>query len=211
MQALYEIVVEKIKGIIFSGKYAPNTRLNIEEMAAVCNCSKTPVREALKRLAAEDIISYKPQKGFYVKYLTFSEYLKKYEIQELLETYMIKKMAELPQFIDYEKLYSINENIAFLARSNKLVQIGEENEKFHETLYENYYNEFIVEDLKRLFAEVKVQRNLMFYYPKFVQNVVKEHELIIDALKRSDVAAAAKVMTLHYQSGREAIMFSQKW
>ena len=124
---------------------------------------------------------------------------------------MIKKMAELPQFIDYEKLYSINENIAFLARSNKLVQIGEENEKFHETLYENYYNEFIVEDLKRLFAEVKVQRNLMFYYPKFVQNVVKEHELIIDALKRSDVAAAAKVMTLHYQSGREAIMFSQKW
>lgn len=211
MQALYEIVVEKIKEIIFSGKYAPNTRLNIEEMAAVCNCSKTPVREALKRLAAEDIINYKPQKGFYVKYLTFSEYLKKYEIQELLETYMIKKMAELPQFIDYEKLYSINENIAFLARSNKLVQIGEENEKFHETLYENYYNEFIVEDLKRLFAEVKVQRNLMFYYPKFVQNVVKEHELIIDALKRSDVAAAEKVMTLHYQSGREAIMFSQKW
>lgn len=211
MQTLSDIVIEKIKDIIFSGKYSPNTHLNIDEIAGLCQCSKTPVREALKKLTADGLVSYEPKIGFRVKYFTLSEYLKKYEIQELLEVYLIKKMAELSQSIDFKNICTLNNNIAMLIREKKLTQIGDANDRFHDALYEGYYNEFIVEDLKHIWMEVKMQRNFMFHHPSFVQNITKEHEGIINALKNSDSNAAEQAMIQHYKSGREAILFSQKW
>lgn len=203
-------VEDKIKKIIFSGDYPPRGHLNIDDLARKFECSKTPVREALKKLAAENLVVYIPKTGYFIKSLTMQEYIKRYELQELLETYLIKKMAEMPRYLDFKRLNQINENIRSLIDSNMLTFVGDENDVFHITLYEKYQNDYIFDTLKRIWAEVRIQRNLMFIYPQFTDVIVKEHQAILDALFRGDAIAAEKIMKQHYASGREAILYSSR-
>lgn len=200
----------KIKKIIFSGELPPRSHLNIDDLARKFECSKTPVREALKKLVAENLAVYVPKSGYFIKSLTMQEYIKRYEMQELLEIYMIKKMTEMPKHIDFKKLNQINQNIASLIEANMLTFVGDENDVFHITLYEKYQNDYIFDTLKRIWAEVRIQRNLMFIYPQFTDVIVKEHQAIIDALRRGDANDAEKIMRQHYASGREAILYSSK-
>jgi DNA-binding GntR family transcriptional regulator len=200
----------KIKKIIFSGELPPRSHLNIDDLARKFECSKTPVREALKKLVAENLAVYVPKSGYFIKSLTMQEYIKRYEMQELLEIYMIKKMTEMPKHIDFKKLNQINQNIASLIEANMLTFVGDENDVFHITLYEKYQNDYIFDSLKRIWNEVRIQRNLMFIYPQFTDVIAKEHQAIIDALRRGDANDAEKIMRQHYASGREAILYSSK-
>ncbi|MDY2985719.1 GntR family transcriptional regulator [Synergistes jonesii] len=211
MTIIADVVVDKIKSILFSGEYAPNDHINIEEIARKCGCSKTPVREALKKLNSDGFVAYEPKIGFSIKYLSLSEYLKKYELQELLEVYLIRKIAELPGCVNFEGLYELNENIKRMFKENMLMQIADENDKLHIMLYEKYPNEVIVDGLRRVWYEVKMQRNLMFCYPRFALTIAREHDKIFEALRNGDPQAAEEAMLEHYRSGREAILYSQKW
>ena len=139
------------------------------------------------------------------------EYIKKYELQELLEIYLIKKMTEIPKYLDFKKLYRVNDNIRSLIDANMLTFVGDENDIFHITLYEKYQNDYIFDTLKRIWNEVRIQRNMMFIYPQFTGVIVKEHQAIIDALRRGNANDAEKVMRQHYASDREAILYSLKW
>lgn len=211
MVILADIVFDKIKTIIFSGEYAPNARINIDDLAKKCECSKTPIREALKKLNAEGFVYYEPKKGFRTKYLSLPDYIKKYEIQEMFEIYLVKKMASMPLCVDVDKLQAINDNIMDFRTQKNFSQIPEENEKFHCTLYENYHNDFMLNELKKIWSEVKMQRNLMSFYAPFVYSIVEEHNNILKAISENDPIKAEEAMVQHYKSGREAILFHQKW
>ncbi|NLV81713.1 MAG: GntR family transcriptional regulator [Synergistaceae bacterium] len=208
---LSSIVENKIKKIIFSGDLPPRSHLNIDDFARRFKCSKTPIREAFKKLVAENLVVYVPKSGYFIKSLSMQEYLKRYELQELLETHLIKKMAEIPRYLDFNKLYQINDNIRSLIDANMMTFVGDENDVFHITLYEKYQNDYIFATLKRIWNEVKIQRNLMFIYPQFIGVIVKEHQTILDALRKGNADDAEKVMRQHYASGREAILYSSKW
>lgn len=208
--SLAEDVELKIKRIIFSGEIPPKSRLNIDELARRFECSKTPVREALKKLAAENLVTYVPKSGYFLQSLTMQEYIKRYELQELLETYLIKKMAGMSKFVDFGKLEKINDRMKNLIDAKSLAFIGDENDVFHIALYEKYQNDYIFETLRKIWDEVRIQRNLMFVYPQFTEIIVSEHKAILDALRRGNAADAAKAMKQHYASGREAILYSTK-
>lgn len=145
---LSSIVENKIKKIIFSGDLPPRSHLNIDDFARRFKCSKTPIREAFKKLVAENLVVYVPKSGYFIKSLSMQEYLKRYELQELLETHLIKKMAEIPRYLDFNKLYQINDNIRSLIDANMMTFVGDENDVFHITLYEKYQNDYIFATLK---------------------------------------------------------------
>ncbi len=211
MPTLADDVYSKIKNLIFSGEYKPNTRINIDNLANQLCCSKTPVREALKKLNAEGFVAYEQRKGYKMQYLSLADYLKKYEIQEMMETYLVKKIAMIPYCVDFEQLQRINNNIMRFRSEKQFDLIPQENELFHGMLYQNYHNDLIVKEIKKIWNEVKLQRNLMSLHSPFVATVAEEHNKILEAIKECDPVKAEQCMAEHYKSGREAILLQQKW
>ena len=211
MPILADEVYSKIKKLIFSGEYKPNARINIDSLALQLCCSKTPVREALKKLNAEGFVAYEQRKGYKMQYLSLADYLKKYEIQEMIETYLVKRIAMMPYCVDFERLQQINDNIMQLRSEKRFDLIPQENEVFHITLYQNYQNDLIVKEIRKIWNEVKLQRNLMSLHSPFVATVAEEHNQILEAIRECDPVKAEQCMAEHYKSGREAILFQQKW
>lgn len=204
-------VEEQIKKMLFSGELHPNDHINIDTLAKACKCSKTPIREALKKIAAENLLVYEPKIGYRINSFTIQEYLKRFELQELIEVYLIREICKINKYVDFDKLYKINDNIKKLILLNNVLLASEENEVFHATLYENYRNDYIVTKIKQLWTEVRIQRNIMYTSAQFRDSIASEHEAILKALSDGDSNAAEEAMRQHYKSGKDAVIFSQGW
>lgn len=209
-QALSALAEEEIKKIIFFGELPENGHLNIDNIARACNCSKTPVREALQRLAADGLVIYSPNIGYKVKQISLPEYWKIYEFQEIIEVYLVGKAAEMYTHIDFDRLEAVNRNIEVLIKEKKNTFYGRANDVFHEVLYKEYPNDYLLQEMKKIWGKARIYRNKMFIYPCFMDNIVKEHNDIIESLRRGDKDAASAAMRRHYASGREAILYSCK-
>ena len=185
-----ERVYRGLRDQILSGALVANARLVEVQLASQFAVSRTPVREALKRLAAEGLVSADPLRGMVVRDVDSAEIEDIYVIREALEGLAARLAAERATASDLAKLRLLMELMQESAAARRWEAVVQINVKFHEVLYAASGNERLALIGRSLEDAVRRFSAMVFSDPGRVAGVLREHEEIVRALEAHDPAQA---------------------
>ena len=202
---LYEEVAELLRQRIFaskSGDLEPGAWIDELTIAEEYGISRTPLREAIKVLAAEGLITMKMRRGAYVTEVNAKDLRDVVHLMALLEADAAATVAKSASAEQLKELEALHEK---LEKSTKdRVKFFTITETFHVTLLEIADNRWagqMVADLRKV---MKLNRAQSLTRPGRIEDSLAEHSAMMVALKKRDVAAAHAVMRYHIENGQEA-------
>ncbi len=195
-----------LKEMILEMKISPKECLSESKLAAMIGMSRTPVREALKRLKNEAIVISSDKKGYFLNVPTLKEIKDLYELRAILESGAVKLAA--PR-IDLVKLEGFEAQfLAFKdeaaqadAKDYDFVQLGRE---FHFFIVESTENREIKELIKGIYERLEISR--VYSYDKRRQEAVDEHLQIVQALKERSPEKCYACMEEHLKNAFETLI-----
>lgn len=201
-QSSGETAFETLLGAIRSGEYAPGDRLREEEVGERLKLSRTPVREALRRLEAEGIVEHRPRQGASIRALGHSEVVELYEMRAVLERTAAEMAAKHGSAAEFDALSALNDQI--LAERANPARAAAINQDFHRGLYLACRNRFLLEAARALNNSLLLLGPTTFTDADRVDIVAREHGAIIDALRTGDRQAAGEAAEAHLATSLRA-------
>lgn len=205
-RALYEEVAELLRQRIFSRELKPGSWIDELKIAEDYGISRTPLREALKVLAAEGLVTMKVRRGAYVTEINEKDLTDVYHLLSLLEGDAAGVVATKASEAQLRELQSLHAELEATARPGQQdrERFFEINERFHMRLLEianNRWRNQMVADLRKV---MKLNRQHSLLKAGRIDESLKEHQAIMDALSARDAAAAMQRMQEHFKNGLEA-------
>lgn len=200
-----ESIYADLKGKILSGHYSPNYRLIIRQLAIEYGTSEIPVREALKELAAEDLVETKPHIGSTVKGFSANNIKDMLEMREFLEPIAANLAVKKANNKDIKHLESIYKLSATAFENNDIKSYSKYNQEFHDYIIQmskNIYLIKIITDLKNI---EKRMRQVFELFPEILQDSLKEHYEFIQLIKDRKNEEAGIFMLKHKKRSFEKI------
>jgi len=201
-RALYEEVAEQLRQRIFRRELEPGSWIDEVKLAEQYGISRTPLREALKVLAAEGLVTMKVRRGAYVTEVSEHDLRDVYHLLSLLESDAAGVAAGRITDDQVRELQHLHEEMeGAAADTERFLAL---NERFHMRLLEiagNRWRNQMVADLRKV---MKLNRHNSLLKSGRVQESIREHRAIMRALARRDALASAQKMQLHFRNGLEA-------
>jgi DNA-binding GntR family transcriptional regulator len=201
-RALYEEVAELLRQRIFSRELQPGAWIDELAIATEYGISRTPLREALKVLAAEGLITMKMRRGAYVTEVDEKDLTDVYHLLGLLESDaagVVAKEASDAEIAELQALHAeLEQSIANRERFFEL------NERFHMRLLaiaNNRWRDQMVADLRKV---MKLNRHNSLLKAGRIDSSLAEHRAVMQAIAGRDAALAARHMRAHFANGLEA-------
>ena len=201
-RALYEEVAEQLRQRIFGRVLKPGSWIDELKLAEEFGISRTPLREALKVLAAEGLVTMKVRRGAYVTEVSDRDLADVYHLLALLESdaaAVVAKSASKAQLAELAALHA--ELSAAVADRDRFFLL---NERFHMRLLEiadNRWRNQMVADLRKV---MKLNRHNSLLKAGRLDESLAEHHALMQALMARDGAAAAARMRQHFANGLQA-------
>ncbi len=201
-RALYQEVAELLRQRIFKRELEPGSWIDEMKLAEEYGISRTPLREALKVLAAEGLVTMKVRRGAYVTEVSEKDLTDVYHLLALLESDAAGVVAERATDAELKDLQVLHKELeSAAANRDKFFAI---NERFHMRLLEiagNRWRDQMVADLRKV---MKLNRQNSLLKSGRVRESMLEHRAIMEALSHRDAKAAVKRMQEHFRNGLEA-------
>ena len=197
-----KFVYEYIKDKIISRNLFPGVRLVEAQLAEEIGISRTPIREALRRLSYEGIVSIVPHKGAFVSKPTFTEIQAVYECKKVLEGATIEKACEQMNDEDTGMLEALIEKQTAAHRNKNMADYLRFNDEFHMLIAKASKNPIYEKYIREL---TEMSNVYLIFYDSFIFTSVSEsealagHRKILRALKEQDKCAAIEAMNSHNQ------------
>ena len=202
---LYEEVAELLRQRIFAGKASdmePGAWIDELKLAEEYGISRTPLREAIKVLAAEGLVTMKMRRGAYVTEVNAKDLRDVFHLMAVLEADAAGTVASTATAAQLQELEALHQQ---LEKSTKdRVKFFTINEVFHVKLLEianNRWRDQMVADLRKV---MKLNRAQSLLKAGRIEESLAEHAAIMAALRKRDTAAAQAAMRAHIESGQEA-------
>ena len=192
-EAAYRILKEKIVML----ELPPASLLNEAELMAELGLGRTPIREALQRLALENLVVILPRRGTIVADLNMSDLQKIFEMRLELEVYTVQLAAEraTPAHIaEMEALFAQADDIIHSGDYHQLIHLDHQ---AHRMLAQAAQNEFLEETLERLYTHILRLWYVSLHKVSRLPEAIAEHRDIIAAVKAGDGQRAAQIMRAH--------------
>ncbi|MDP3515002.1 MAG: GntR family transcriptional regulator [Sulfuritalea sp.] len=203
--ALYEQVAERLRTRIFAHELPPGSWIDEQALVLEYGISRTPLREALKVLAAEGLVVLKPRRGCYVTELSEQDIDEVFPVMALLEGRVAEEAARRITSADFVRLAAIHEELEEHAAANNTDRFFETNQRFHTALQEiagNRYLAQLIDDARKV---IKLTRRDSLRLEGRLKQSLAEHREILEALRLKDPASARQRMHDHLLSGRAAL------
>jgi len=201
-RALYEDVAELLRQRIFRRELEPGSWIDELKIAEELGISRTPLREALKVLAAEGLVTMKVRRGAYVTEMSEKDLRDVYHLLSLLESDAAAAVAAQGSDADLQSLQALHEELeAAAGERDRFFAI---NERFHMRLLEladNRWRGQMVADLRKV---MKLSRHHSLFKLGRIEDSLAEHEAVMAALRARDAQGAAQAMRAHFAHGLEA-------
>ena len=199
--ALYAQVAERLRARIFAHELLPGSWIDEQVLAAEYGISRTPMREALKVLASEGLVTLKPRRGCYVTELSEQERSEVFPVMALLESRVAEDAARRATSADFSRLSAIHEALETHAAANDVDHFFETNQRFHIALQEiagNRYLAQLINDTRQV--AMLARRNSLRPAGRLEQSL-QEHREILQAILAHDAHLAGQRMHDHILSG----------
>ncbi len=200
--SIYKYLTEQIK----RGDINPGERIDEREISQVLDVSRTPVREALRHLQSEGLISIVPKKGAFVRKYSFKELDDIYTVLSHLEGLALRLVDPAIQEEDLEKLHRMHDQMEKLSAAERYREYLEVNYRFHIHLCTLSGNEVLQDMIAQLRNRVFRYQNVSITLPGRIGDYVKDHYLVVDALKKGDIQLASRQHENHINQVRRAIV-----
>jgi DNA-binding GntR family transcriptional regulator len=202
-RALYEEVAELIRQRIFSRELEPGSWIDELQIAKAYGISRTPLREALKVLAAEGLVTMKVRRGAYVTEVSEKDLRDVYHLLSLLESDAAAVVAQTASPAELKKLQVLHAELEAAGKPGKEKhdKFFEVNEAFHMCLLElsqNKWRDQMVADLRKV---MKLNRHNSLFKTGRITESLAEHQAIMAALNAKDPVATAARMREHFANG----------
>ncbi len=185
---------------ILSGELIPGTSLDETTLAERYGVSRTPVREALRELAAAGLVVHRPHRGAVVAAVTEDRLLEMFQVMADLESLCAGYAAGRITPGERQKLMELHTDAKELVRSGDLEAYTEANDIFHNFIYEASHNGFLAETALNVRRRVSPFRRAQFRTLGRLAVSHEEHERVVQAILRGDRDAAAREMRAHLGS-----------
>ena len=191
---IYQQLIDAIE----KGDLRPGDRMLETELASRFGVSRTPIREAIRRLETDGLVVHKPRIGAVVRVLTQQEIVKLYEMRIVLEATAAQMAAKHCSNAETRTLHDLNDQM--LAHSKDPFAVATLNRKFHTCIFNAARNRFLAQSYNSLSYSLILLGKTTLETDERVQNVYAQHEAIIGALISGDTDIASKVMRLHMET-----------
>ncbi|MEO7547559.1 MAG: GntR family transcriptional regulator [Ramlibacter sp.] len=201
-RALYEEVAESLRQRIFRRELAPGAWIDELRIAEEFGISRTPMREALKVLATEGLVTMKVRRGAYVTEVSEKDLSDVYHLLSLLESDAAGVVAQTATPAQIDELQALHGQLE--AATGHRDMFFALNERFHMRLLEiagNRWRDQMVADLRKV---MKLNRHNSLLKTGRVEESMLEHRAIMKAIARRDAEGASGCMQAHFSSGLEA-------
>ena len=139
MSGASERAYAEIRNRLLKGEYAPGARLSESDLSEICGVSRTPVREALRRLALEYFVRIEPNRGAFVIDWSREDIMDMFEMRSMMEGLAARKAAERAseqQLIDLTNIIEKIDEVAYFKNGNMMSDFLALNRQFHEIVFE---------------------------------------------------------------------------
>lgn len=192
-----EHVQQILEQEILSGALLPGARLDEVELAARLNVSRTPVREALRHLAAAGLIEIRSRQPALVVRLSARKLIEMFQVMAELEGLCASLAARRISPTQLTELHALQAELAALASTERVDEFYEVNRRFHEIIYEASQNEFLAEQTRALRNRVGAYRRLVTQRPRRRLDTITEHEAVLRHIASGDAEGADRAMQGH--------------
>ncbi len=201
-RALYEEVAELLRQRIFRRELEPGSWIDELKLAEEYGISRTPLREALKVLATEGLVTMKVRRGAYVTEVSEKDLTDVYHLLALLESDAASVVAAQATAAQVKELQALHNQLE--SAVNNRDRFFALNEKFHRRLLEiagNRWRDQMVLDLRKV---MKLNRHNSLLKSGRIGESLAEHAALMEAITARDAVEAARRMSAHFANGLEA-------
>lgn len=194
---------EKIRSEILAGAFEAGARLREEELSTTLGMSRTPIREALRRLSAEGIVEFSTNRGAQVTSWSDEELNEIFDLRALLESYAARRAAERMDDKSLERMDELAGLMEQVVGSHgSLERLAQLNNEFHELLLLNSGSSQLVAFTRAIVQVPLVHRTFRRYSQADLLRSSLQHRELVDACRVGDGGWAEAVMRSHILSAR---------
>ena len=182
---------------IVEGDLGNGKRLDETELSSFYGVSRTPVREALQRLAESGLAEHLPRRGTFVRSPSLSQLVEMFEVMAELECMAIRLAARRATSNDIDALEKDNETCRAAVAANDTKKYYEINARLHGRIYQMSGNSFLANEARRLHDRLRPFRRLQLRVRGRMEESMAEHDIILAALRDGDADRAMETMKKH--------------
>lgn len=210
VKQLRDIIFEYIRKEILDGKIKPDDRLIERDIAAKLNVSRTPIREALRKLESEGFVEHVPRKGVVVRGFNSTEIEEIYDIRKELECLVVRKAISNIADSDIKDLHVILEDLEKEENTDVAQLTAKGLNKFDEVILNMAKMPLLTNFVHTLKESlIRYQKINLSDAPRR-KNAISEHRAILQAIINKDIARAEKLTLEHIDHSREELFKKMK-
>ena len=198
---LSDILTAELRHMIVDARLAPGERINEVQLAARLGVSRTPLREALARLAQEGALDNVPRIGWFVRPLSLEEFEQIYPIRSYLDPEALR-LAGLPTRERVAELDALNDRIASERDADTVIALDDE---WHLMLIERCPNTVLLGLIGQFIRRTRRYELALMRERRNVAAAAADHRDILAALQRRDLNAACAALRRNLETGSEPI------
>lgn len=201
--SLTDEIADIVRERILKGEYEIGEKIKENKIAVELRVSRTPIREAFKLLENEGLIDYIPNRGCFAKGFTKRDVEDIYAVREALEELAVVWSVERISPDELEALEEQCELMEFYAAKQDSKKVLELNAGFHDVIYASSRSRFLAQVLRSYKAYLDKTRKSIFYDQAYLDSILKEHRIILEAIKNHDKEKAIAAMRMHLMSSQQ--------
>jgi DNA-binding GntR family transcriptional regulator len=197
-------VVDEVRRMIVTGELLPGHPVRQEHMAERLGVSRLPVREALRQLSANGLVSHVHNVGYTVTRLSQQEFDQIYTMRRLLESEVISDLPR-PTGEQMSGIIAACDAVADAAARLDLLAMRQRNQDFHFAIFRLSPRTMIIDEIERLWNWAAPYHAVYLFYAEGRRAVLAEHAEMVRALRDYDLARLSALMDEHRRGGEAAI------
>lgn len=201
---LREEAYDLIKRMILKGHFKPGERLTENQLSKKLGVSRTPIRESLRKLAAEGLVDISPKSGARISELAKNDIDEIYEIRDVLESFAAEKAASSITDVEIETLKKLLRESKKSLINKDILRMAQINTKFHNVIYKASKNRRLIKLIDILCTNITKHRELILETGG--KESIEGHEEILKALIKRDEKAVRESTHKHIVRGREILL-----
>ena len=203
---LRDVVFQTLRQAILKGELQPGERLMEIKLADRLGVSRTPIREAIRKLELEGLVVMVPRKGAAVANITEKDTKDVLEVRRTLEMFAVEVACERITAEQLEQLKKAAKAFEASKGSMDVIRIAETDMQFHEVIYEATQNERLVQMLNNLRENMYRYRIEYLKDPNYYDSLMREHREILEAIVAGDKHRARACMESHIDQQQHAVI-----
>jgi DNA-binding GntR family transcriptional regulator len=193
---LAERLRQELEAAIAAGRLEPGARLDEQEVAGRFGVSRTPVREAFRLLAANNLVELRGRQGATVRAIGVHALIEMFQVMAELEGLCARLAARRLTTARQIKIEAIHQRLKSVPPSD-IDLFYDVNQEFHEAIYEASCNAFLADQTRRLRNQIAAYRRRVTRMPNRIADTIKEHEAVMEAIAAHDGERAHSAMRDH--------------